>query len=91
MEDMLELARELARTLQQDERFIRTQLAHAAAHEEQELQRQIGHFYPKRIAVDNETSKEDKHDAQLKTLVSEIWELYVLLMTKAHMASCNED
>lgn len=44
MEDMLELARELARTLQHDERFIRTQMAQAAADEDEELQSLIGEF-----------------------------------------------
>lgn len=90
MEDMLELARELARTLQQDERFIRTQMAQAAADEDEELQSLIGEFNLKRIAVGNETSKEDKDEAKLKTLDGEIRELYALIMANEHMAAYNE-
>ena len=90
MEDMLELARELARTLQHDERFIRTQMAQAAADEDEELQSLIGEFNLKRIAVGNETSKEDKDEAKLKTLDGEIRELYALIMANEHMAAYNE-
>lgn len=60
MEDMIEMARELAHTLQQDERYIRTQMAQAAADEDEELQSLIGESSLKRIAVGNETSKETR-------------------------------
>ena len=38
MDQILDLARELGYSIQQDERFIRTQLAQAAADEDEELQ-----------------------------------------------------
>lgn len=50
MDQILDLARELGYSIQQDERFIRTQLAQAAADEDEELQGLIGEFNHKRAA-----------------------------------------
>ena len=60
MEPILEMAKDLAYAIQQDERYIRTQMAQAAADEDEELQGLIGEFNLKRIAINNETTKEDK-------------------------------
>ena len=87
MEDMLELARELARTLQHDERFIRTQMAQAAADEDEELQSLIGEFNLKRIAVNNEATKSeaDKDPERMKVLDQELREVYGRIMANANM------
>ena len=60
MDQILDMARELGYAIQQDERFIRTQLAQAAADEDEELQGLIGEFNLKRIAPNAEKTKRIK-------------------------------
>ena len=45
MEPILEMAKDLAYAIQQDERYIRTQMAQAAADEDEELQNRAGPPY----------------------------------------------
>ncbi len=92
MNDIMEMAREMGYAIQQDERFIRAQMAQAAADEDAALQDLIGEFNLKRIALGNETSKkEDEKDPEkLHTLDKEIRELYASIMANEHMAAYNE-
>lgn len=46
MEPILEMAKDLAYAIQQDERYIRTQMAQVAADEDEELQGMIGGVQP---------------------------------------------
>ena len=71
--------------MQNDERFVRTQLAQAAADEDAELQNLIGEFNLKRIALNQEMSKEDKDNDKLQTLDGEIRDVYARLMANEHM------
>ena len=87
MDQILEMAKELAEALQQDERYIRTQMAQAAADEDAELQGLIGEFNLKRMAINNENSKEDKDGAKLTKLDEEIREVYARVMVNEHMAA----
>ena len=52
--DMIELARELGRKLQNDERYLAFEAARVASDEDQELQDLIGEFNLKRMAINNE-------------------------------------
>ncbi len=92
MDELMEMAREMGHAIQQDERFIRTQMAQAAADEDAELQELIGEFNLKRIALGNETSKkeEEKDPDKLKTLDGEIRALYASIMANPHMAAYND-
>ena len=87
MEPILEMAKELAEALQQDERYIRTQMAQAAADEDTELQGLIGEFNLKRMAINTESGKEDKDEAKLAKLDEEIREVYGRVMANEHMAA----
>ena len=90
MDQILDLARELGYSIQQDERFIRTQLAQAAADEDEELQGLIGEFNLKRIAYNADNNKEGKDAEKLSRLDGEIRELYSRLMMNEHMAAYND-
>lgn len=82
---ILDTARELGYLIQQDERFVRAQMAQAAADEDQSLQDLIGEFNLKRIALNTESVREDKDPEKLKKLDGEIREVYATLMENEHM------
>ena len=63
------------------------QMAQAAADEDAELQGLIGEFNLKRMAINNENSKEDKDGAKLTKLDEEIREVYARVMANEHMAA----
>ena len=92
MDTILELAKDLAAELQNDERFIRTQMAQSAADEDQQLQDLIGEFNLKRIALSNEMAKEkdEKDNDKLQQLDTEIRDVYARLMANEHMAVYQE-
>ena len=89
MDQIIEMAKELGYAIQQDERFIRTQLAQAAADEDEELQGIIGEFNLKRIAINNENTKEDKDGDKISKLDTEIREIYARLMANPRMEAYN--
>ncbi len=91
MDKILELAKDLAHEIQMDERFIRTQMAQTAADEDKELQCLIGDFNLKRMALGNETAKDEKdRDAdKLRELDSELRELYAKVMENENMQRYN--
>ena len=91
MEPILEMAKDLAYAIQQDERYIRTQMAQAAADEDEELQGMIGEFNLKRIAINNETTKDEgtRDGEKLKALDGELREVYARIMQNPNMAAYN--
>ena len=89
MDNLIELAKDLAHELQKDERFIRTQMAQAAADEDAELQNLIGEFNLKRIDLNNEMNKVDRDKEKMKQLDTEIREIYDMIMKNEHMAAYN--
>lgn len=92
MDKILELTKDLAHELQMDERYIRTQMAQVAADEDKELQCLIGDFNLKRMALGNETSKDEKdRDAEkLRALDAELRELYAKVMENENMKRYND-
>ena len=89
MDRMIELARELGAALQQDERYIRVQMAQAAADEDKELQELIGAFNLKRIAMQNEASRETPDEDKVNALTDEVSELYQKIMENPSMMAYN--
>ena len=91
MEPILEMAKDLAYAIQQDERYIRTQMAQAAADEDEELQGMIGEFNLKRIAINNETTKDEgtRDGEKLKALDGELREVYAQIMQNPNMTAYN--
>ena len=87
MNDILDLAKEIGFALPEDGRYIRIQMAQAAADEDEALQGMIGEFNLKRIAVNNEATKseEDKDPERMKVLDQELREVYGRIMANANM------
>lgn len=87
MNDILDLAKEIGFALQEDDRYIRMQMAQAAADEDEALQGMIGEFNLKRIAVNNEATKSeaDKDPERMKVLDQELREVYGRIMANANM------
>lgn len=92
MDKILELTKDLAHEIQMDERFIRTQMAQAAADEDKELQALIGDFNLKRMALGNETSKDDKdkNPEKLRELDEELRAVYAKIMENENMKQYND-
>jgi cell fate (sporulation/competence/biofilm development) regulator YlbF (YheA/YmcA/DUF963 family) len=88
MEALLELAKDLGHEIQRDPRFIRTQMAQAAADEDKELQDMIGEFNLKRMALNAEASKDEAEQDKEKVmqLNAELREVYARVMANASMA-----
>lgn len=87
MDKILELTKDLAHEIQIDERFIRMQLAQAAADEDKELQCLIGDFNLKRLALNNEEEKEEpaRDAAKMQTLNEDLRALYAQIMANENM------
>ena len=90
MDMLLELAKDLGYELQNDERFVRLQMARSASDDDAGLQELIGEFNLKRIAMSAEMSKEndeDKDEEKRLSLDAELRELYDRLMKNENMAA----
>ncbi len=91
MERLLEMAKELGHAIQADDRFVRMQMAQAAADEDEALQALIGEFNLKRMAINAEASKEEGQDeAKMRTLNEELRAVYARVMANESMAAYNE-
>lgn len=88
--DIIELAREIGRKLQSDENYIKFQLAKQATDEDKELQDMIGEFNLKRIAINNEVSKDDRDEEKLKKYNQEMRSVYAKIMTNENMINYND-
>lgn len=91
MDKILELTKDLAHEIQMDERFVRMQLAQQAADADEELQKLIGDFNLKRMALSTETSKDDdkKNPEKMKQLDEELRALYAEVMSNENMKAFN--
>lgn len=87
MDMILDMTRELAEAMQQDERYIKMQMAQAAADEDEALQALIGEFNLKRIAVNAEATKNEgeKDGEKLRRLNEELRAVYAQVMANEHM------
>lgn len=88
--DIIELAREIGRKLQEDDRYLKLKLAQQNSDEDKELQELIGEFNLKRMAINNEATKEDRDDNKLQEMNKEIREMYTTIMQNKNMSAYNE-
>ncbi len=90
--DIIELARELGRKMQTEESYIKYQMAKQNADEDEELQNLIGEFNLKRLAVSNESAKEeDERDPEkVRTLNQEMRKAYGQIMSNEKMIAFND-
>ena len=91
MERLLEMAKELGHAIQLDDRFVRVQMAQAAADEDEALQALIGEFNLKRMAINAEAAKgEEQDEAKMRELNEELRAVYARVMANESMAAYNE-
>ena len=87
--DIIELAREIGRQIQKDETYLKFQVAKQQSDEDEELQNLIGEFNLKRMAINNEASKEDKDNEKLIELNKELRHVYAEIMKNERMNNYN--
>ncbi len=88
--DMIELAREIGRQIQKDEAYVNLHNIQKQCDDDKDLQDLIGNFNLKRLAINNETSKEDKDPEKLTQLNKELREVYSDIMRNENMTAYNE-
>lgn len=88
--DIIELAREIGKQLQQDQRYLNFEIARQQSDEDEELQQAIGEFNLKRMAINNEAQKEDRNEETLKRLNEEFRAVYGRIMANEHMLRYND-
>ena len=86
--DMIELAREIGRQLQKDERYLNMRAVSAQCDKDEELQELIGEFNLKRIAISNETQSDTRDDEKLRRLNGEMRHI-MRIMQNENMTAYN--
>ena len=87
--DMIELARELGREIQKDQRFLDVQVARQQSDEDEGLQKAIGEFNLKRMSINNEAQKSERDEEKLQKLNDELRTVYAEIMQNEHMTGYN--
>ena len=88
--DIIELTRELGKAIQADERYLAMEIARQNSDNDEELQKLIGEFNLKRMAINNEASKEDRDEAKLHELNTELRDVYTKTMQNKNMIAYNQ-
>lgn len=83
--DIIELARQIGKEIQQDERYLNLQKAEKTSDNDQQLQDLIGDFNLKRMAINNEAQKENRDEEKLQKLNQELRECYSTVMQNPNM------
>lgn len=92
MDVLVEMAIDLGCQLQEDSRYLALRAAQQAADEDEQLQKLIGEFNLKRMAINAEEQKaEEEQDAEkLRTLNGALRSVYADIMQNEHMVAYNE-
>lgn len=88
--DIIRLARDLGKEIQQQEAFVKYQMAKEKSDDDENLQKLIGEFNLKRMAINNEASKTDRDDEKMQQLNVELRECYSGIMENENMTRYNE-
>mgnify|MGYP000866844556 CR=1 FL=1 len=88
--NVIEMARELGKLIQQDERYAAYNKAKEANDKDEILQNLINEFNMKRVQLNTEMSKPDKDSSKLSELDSAIKSLYGNIMANENMIAFNE-
>lgn len=83
---VIEMARELGKALQEDERYKKYQEAKIKNDKDVELQNMIGDFNVKRMQLNQEMQKKEKDADAMKHLDAELKEVYNKIMANPNMA-----
>ena len=87
MADLMEMAKQLGKELQKDERYLAFRKAEEANDKDTELQNLIGEFNLKRLDLGNEEDKAEHDDDRIKALGEEVRSLYSQIMANKNMAA----
>lgn len=87
--DIIELAREIGKKIQSDDMYLKLKIAKQNSDEEKKLQDLIGEFNLKRIAINNEATKDERDEKKLQELNEELRELYSTIMKNENMIAYN--
>lgn len=92
METLVAMAIDLGCQLQENERFHALMNAQKAADADEELQKLIGEFNLKRLAINSEETKDEpERDAEkMRTLNTELRDIYARVMANEHMMAYND-
>lgn len=88
--DVITMARELGKALQQEETFINWQNAQRTADADTELQQLIGEFNLKRMIINDEAGKQDRDQEKLTKANKEMREVYSKIMSNDNMIAYND-
>lgn len=88
--DVLNVARELAKALQESEAYIAMSKAREENDKNLDLQEKISNFNLKKIALNREPAKEDRNSDKISTLDREIREAYQDIMNDPNMKAYSE-
>ncbi len=88
--DIIQMTRELAKAIQQDERFVAFNAAKDGSDKDEQLQTMIGEFNLKRMTINQEAQKEVKDEEKLKELNQELRQLYTDIMGNDNMMKFNQ-
>ena len=90
MEKILQLAKDLGHAMQAEESFMKMRAAQETADADGELQPLIGEFNLKRMAINEEASKEEPDAEKQRALNVEIREIYAKVMENPSMQAYND-
>lgn len=88
--DIITMAREMGKEIQKDDRYLNWQIARQNSDADEGLQNLIGEFNLKRMAINNEVSKEDRNEETVKSLNEELRHVYAQIMQNPNMTAYNE-
>lgn len=88
--DAIQLFKDAAKALQQDERYLQLDKARKANDEDTKLQGMIDEFSNVRAELNDEIEKSERDDAKITELNGKINELYNGIMTSPSMVAYND-
>lgn len=84
--DVIELAREIGKEIQKDDRYLKMQLAIQNTDKDTVLQDLIGQYNLKRMSLDTEVQKPDSDQEKVQAFSQELRGLYAKIMENPSMA-----
>ena len=87
--DIIKMARELGKAIQQDDKVIAYNLARQHNDSDEKLQELIGKFNLKRLELNNVLGKADRDTDRIAQLDKEIKEIYAEVMNNPNMIAYN--
>lgn len=88
--DVIALARELGKAIQQDEKYIRLHSSQQATESDAELQQMIGDFDVKRVDLNAQLNKDQRDAAKISEIDKEVSQLYHKIMENPNMQEMNQ-